>query len=422
MTRPNPIGVISMFYARPFGREHFSLFARMKAAGCDFVELLVPEPGELDLVETRKALADNGLAVALAARVNLTRDLSSADPEAAEAGIRYLETCVDVAAELGAGIVGGPLYGAPLVFAGRPPAPVGRNGAQRRIDQIVGGLKVAGRRATDKGVTLAIESLNRFETDIANTTGHALALAEAVDMDSVGVMLDTFHMNMEDPDIPSAIRRAGRRMVHFQANENNRGFVGSGHIDWPAVARALVAVNYTGPITLEPFRRDDERPGVPLGPVARTAEGRGRRARRQHRLSRRRAHVRPEGLTMTMRIGWGRLRHPRQRDAAAPDHALRRVAGGDVRHRRGQARPHGAALRRAGGRPDPRLEGSAGARRPRRGGHRRRPGRAPRHGHRRAGAGTAGVPGEATGPHGRRRRPAGTRRQALGASLASWAS
>jgi D-psicose/D-tagatose/L-ribulose 3-epimerase len=77
-------------------------------------------------------------------------------------------------------------------------------------------------------------------------------------------MLDTFHMNMEDPSIPDAIRRAGSRVFHFQANENNRGFVGSGHIDWPAVARALVAIGYRGPITLEPFRRDDERPGVPL--------------------------------------------------------------------------------------------------------------------------------------------------------------
>jgi D-psicose/D-tagatose/L-ribulose 3-epimerase len=77
-------------------------------------------------------------------------------------------------------------------------------------------------------------------------------------------MLDTFHMNMEDPSIPDAIRRAGDRLFHFQANENHRGFIGSGHIDWPAVARALTAIGYRGPITLEPFRRDDERPGVPL--------------------------------------------------------------------------------------------------------------------------------------------------------------
>jgi D-psicose/D-tagatose/L-ribulose 3-epimerase len=260
----NPIGIISMFYARPFGREHLALFPRMKRTGCDFVELLVPEPGELDLQETRAALKDNGLGVVFAARVNLTRDLASSDAAAHQAGIAYLEQCVRAAAEAGAELVGGPLYGAPLVFAGRAPAPVAEDERKRRIDRVVAGLRQAGATAAAAGVKLAIEPLNRFETDIANTTGHALALAEAVESPAVGVMLDTFHMNMEDPSIPDAIRRAGKRMFHFQANENHRGFVGSGHIDWPAVARALVSVGYQGPITLEPFRRDDERPGVPL--------------------------------------------------------------------------------------------------------------------------------------------------------------
>jgi D-psicose/D-tagatose/L-ribulose 3-epimerase len=77
-------------------------------------------------------------------------------------------------------------------------------------------------------------------------------------------MLDTFHMNIEEFDIAGAILQAGNRIIHFQANENNRGFVGEGHVDWPAVAHALHRVKYPGPITLEPFRRDDERPGVPL--------------------------------------------------------------------------------------------------------------------------------------------------------------
>jgi D-psicose/D-tagatose/L-ribulose 3-epimerase len=264
MKRPNPIGIISMFYARPFGREHIATFARMKQAGCDFVELLVPEPGELDLADTRKALSDHGLHAVLAARVNLMRDLASDNPAAVRAGVTYLEFCVDAAVGLGATIVGGPLYGAPLVFAGRAPQPISEEQRARRIDQVVAGLRTAGQRAADNGVTFGIEALNRFETDIANTTDHSLALAAAVDVPAVGVMLDTFHMNMEDPDIASAIRRAGRRMVHFQANENHRGFIGKGHIDWGAVALALRDINYTGPITLEPFRRDDERPGVPL--------------------------------------------------------------------------------------------------------------------------------------------------------------
>ncbi|MET0746388.1 MAG: sugar phosphate isomerase/epimerase family protein [Microvirga sp.] len=265
MMKPtNPIGVISMFYARPFTREHFPAFARMKAAGADVVELLVPEPGELDLAETRRAAEDAGLAIVLAARVNLTRDLASREPEAHRGGVAYLESCVDIAAALGARIVGGPLYGAPLVFAGRAPAPVDPDERRRRIDAVVAGLGTAAARAADAGIVLGLESLNRFETDIANTAGHAIEIVDRVGSPGLGVMLDTFHMNMEEFDLSRAIRRTGKRLVHFQANENNRGFVGSGHIDWPGIARALDDIGYDGPIVLEPFRRDDEGAGVTL--------------------------------------------------------------------------------------------------------------------------------------------------------------
>lgn len=264
MKSNNRIGVISMFYARPFTREHFPTFDRMKAAGADVVELLVPEPGELDLAEARRAADDAGLSIVLAARVNLSRDLASGDPDAHKAGVAYLENCIETASSLGAKIVGGPLYGAPLVFAGRAPSPVEPDERKRRIDAVVAGLTTAARQAADTGVVLGVESLNRFETDIANTAAHAIEIVERVGTPGIGVMLDTFHMNMEEFDLPAAIRKTGHRLVHFQANENNRGFVGSGHIDWPAIARALHDVSYGGPIVLEPFRRDDERAGVTL--------------------------------------------------------------------------------------------------------------------------------------------------------------
>mgnify|MGYP001765691246 FL=1 len=259
-----PIGIISMFYARPFGREHFALFPRMKRAGMDFVELLVPEPGELDLAETRAAASDAGLGIVLAARVNLTRDLAGADDAAYRAGIDYLKSTVTIAGGLGATIVGGPLYGAPLVFAGRPPAPVAEDKRLRTVDRVIAGLKEAGAFAADHGVTLAIEPLNRFETDFCATTVQGIDLTDRVGMPSVGLMLDTFHMNMEDPDLAEAILQAGPRLVHFQANENNRGFVGSGHVDWPSIARALKRIGYAGPVTLEPFRRNEERLGLSL--------------------------------------------------------------------------------------------------------------------------------------------------------------
>ena len=260
----NAIGVISMFYARPFTRDHFDCFYRMKKAGADVVELLVPEPGELDLRETRAAIADAGLSCVLAARVNLARDLSSADEAAYKGGVAYLESTVDTAAALGATIVGGPLYGAPMVFAGRAPAPITDDERKRRIDAVVAGLKQAGRRAADHGVAFGVEPLNRFESDVCNTARHALEIVDRVDNPAVGVMLDTFHMNMEEFDIADAIRKTGSKIVHFQANENNRGFVGAGHIDWASVARAIRDVAYTGPIVLEPFRRSDEGAGVTL--------------------------------------------------------------------------------------------------------------------------------------------------------------
>lgn len=260
----NPVGLISMQYARPFVAEHFHLFARMKALGYDFVELLVPEPGEIDLATARRALDDAGLGVVLAARVNLQRNLSSADPLAHQAGIDYLRYTVDCAVGLGARIVGGPLTGNPLVFAGRPPAPVDETERLARKQRCVTGLQQAGDHAQAAGVVLAVEPLNRFESDVLCTTQQGIELLEAVNHPAVQLMLDTFHMHMEEASIAEAIRLAGTWLAHFQANENHRGFPGTGATDWVSVCRALHEVGYTGPVSLEPFRRNDDRFGVPF--------------------------------------------------------------------------------------------------------------------------------------------------------------
>ncbi|MCG5485694.1 MAG: sugar phosphate isomerase/epimerase [Sinorhizobium meliloti] len=260
----NPVGLISMQYARPFTSEHFPLFSEMKRLGYDFVELLVPEPGELDLEEARHALEAAELQVVLAARVNLRRNLSSDDPGAHRAGVDYLKYAADCAAALGATIVGGPLTGNPLVFAGRPPQPVSEEERFSRKTRCVAGLKEAGDHATRLNVVLAVEPLNRFESDVLCTTQQAIELLDAVDHPAIQLMLDTFHMHMEEASIAEAIRLGGKRVVHFQANENHRGFPGTGATDWVEVFRALHDIGYGGPISLEPFRRNDDRFGVPF--------------------------------------------------------------------------------------------------------------------------------------------------------------
>ncbi len=260
----NPIGVISMFYARPFTAADLPCLARIKAAGLDFVELLVPEPDELDLAATRAAIEAAGLGVVLAARITPARDAASDDPASRAAARDYVAYAAEVAVALGASIVGGPLAGGPLVFAGRAPAPVGEALRAEREARVVALLTAAAEIGERRSVTFAVEPLNRFETDILNTTRQGLELVRRVASPRLGLMLDTFHMNMEEKSIPGAIRAAAGHVVHFQANENDRGFVGSGAVDWPAVAAALRDIGYAGPITLEPFRRDDERVAVPL--------------------------------------------------------------------------------------------------------------------------------------------------------------
>jgi D-psicose/D-tagatose/L-ribulose 3-epimerase len=258
------VGVISMTYDRPFTAAHYPLFARMKAAGMDFCELLVPEPEELDPAEAGRAARDAGLSLVLAARVSVDRDLASDSSDARAGGVAYLKRCVDVAVSCGADLVGGPLYGTPLVFAGRPPRPFTSAQRQDRVARVVEGLREAGIYAAKHGIRLAVEPLNRFETDFCNTGRQAVELVRHVDNPAVGVMLDTFHMNMEENDLSEAIRSVAPHLMHFQANENHRGFLGTGHIDWPPICRALYEIRYPGVITLEPFRHTDHSLSVPL--------------------------------------------------------------------------------------------------------------------------------------------------------------
>ena len=261
----NPIGIISMQFVRPFTGADLHHFARAAKLGFDFVELLVPEPEDgLDLAETRRAAEDAGIFLVLAARVSPTRSIASDDPANRKGGLDYLKRCIDVAEGLGARMIGGPLYGEPMVFAGRPPVPRSDADIAARAERTIEGLKQAAAVARSAGKVLALEALNRFETDVISTTRQAIEVVDAVGDAGLGLMLDTFHMNMEDRSIPDAIRAAGNRIVHFQANENHRGHPGTGHIDWPAVMRALHQVGYTGPISLEPFRRADDRVALPI--------------------------------------------------------------------------------------------------------------------------------------------------------------
>lgn len=104
-----------------------------------------------------------------------------------------------------------------------------------------------------KGIRLALEPLNRFETDMINIASQGLDFLDQVGMNNVGLHLDTFHMHLEERSSAAAIRQVSRRIFHFHACENDRGVPGTGQVHWQDVAIALKQVGYDGPVVIELF-------------------------------------------------------------------------------------------------------------------------------------------------------------------------
>jgi D-psicose/D-tagatose/L-ribulose 3-epimerase len=163
-------------------------------------------------------------------------------------GLDYLRTCIDLAAELGSDSVSGPMYSA--TGKARLLSPAER---EQQWAWAVESLGEAADYAGERGVGLAIEPLNRFETDMVNTVEQGVELCERIGRDNVGLLLDTFHMNIEEKDIAEAIRLAGRRIRNFHACENDRGAAGSGHVPWATVLPALRETGYDGLVAVESF-------------------------------------------------------------------------------------------------------------------------------------------------------------------------
>lgn len=241
-------GAVTFVWASPFATSELWVLERIAAAGLDGAEIAVEEPGLLDLGALRAALDEHGLAASVLGFGAPGRDVCSDDAAEREAGMAYVRHCVDVAAAAGADVVAGPLHSA--VGKARPLDPGERLSERRRA---VEGLRELGAYAGKRGVGLALEPLNRFENDMLNTAEQGLSLCAEVDLDNVGLLLDTFHMNVEEKELGAAIRAAGDRLLHFHACENDRGIPGTGHIDWQEVAGALRDISYDRAVVMESF-------------------------------------------------------------------------------------------------------------------------------------------------------------------------
>lgn len=223
-----------------FGDEELVATARFLAqAGFDGVELA----GDLDKYRPRQVktvLGDHGLTV-----LSLTPqdvDLAHPDRGVRATALDYYLRLLDFAAALEAPLIS--CHGA----VGRIRA-LGEQAAEQA--HLVAGVQQIGARAAELGLRVAMEVLNRYESHLLNTGAQALAFAEQVGTANVGVLLDAYHMNIEEADPAAAILDVGERLFLFHAADSNRQAVGRGHTDFRALMRALRRVGYVGDVIIE---------------------------------------------------------------------------------------------------------------------------------------------------------------------------
>jgi D-psicose/D-tagatose/L-ribulose 3-epimerase len=243
------IGVNGWVWTSPVNTEEFAKLApKVARMGFDLFEFGIESTTDLDYSQAAAIARDNNLGVSVCAAMGPDRDLIHSDETLRKNGMDYVGHCIDAAATLGAKNVVGPLYSA-----------VGRtwqsteDERRRDTDLLVRQLKELSARAGDRGVTLCVEPLNRFETSFMNLAEQAIDVVDRVDHPACGILLDTFHMNIEERSIGEAIRAAGPRLKHLHGCENDRGAAGTGHVPWNEVRDALKATGYDGPVVIESF-------------------------------------------------------------------------------------------------------------------------------------------------------------------------
>lgn len=239
-------GANTFIWSDHFGRDQFHLLPPLKEAGFDGVELpLIQHPVSLNPA-LRSELERVGLECTFCAVLPPGFNTVSEDRAVRAKTAAHWKDCIEAAAESGGRMIAGPLY-----------SPVGHLPGRRRTgDEWQRAVEMFQELTPtlDKcDVTLAIEPLNRYETYFLNTTDDAVRLCTEIGHPKVGILFDTYHANIEEKSVSTAIETAGEWLRHFHSCENDRGVPGSGHISWPEVFDSLRNVGYDGWLTIEGF-------------------------------------------------------------------------------------------------------------------------------------------------------------------------
>lgn len=230
----------ALVYRQPFAES----FAKVAALGFKGIEVAIRDPRMADPDELRHLAEKNELKICALGTGQAfgTEGLCFTDPDPSVRGraVQRIKEHIALAKELGALVIIGLIRGKGL--AGEP-AELHRG--------MLDGMRACADEASRLDVDLVIEPINRYETALLNTIPEALAFLDELGSPRVGLLLDTFHMNIEEPSIGASIRQAGRRIGHVHVADSNRWAPGCGHLDFPGIVAELRASGYVGYLSAE---------------------------------------------------------------------------------------------------------------------------------------------------------------------------
>jgi sugar phosphate isomerase/epimerase len=239
------------FQAATFKGNLETNLRRIAETGYDGVELAIRDPKLVDFDELAELTRMYGLSVPAIGTGQAWGEegLSFTDPDAAirRMAIERIKNHIPGAFRFGAVIIIGLIRG--IVKPGVNP--------QEADVWLVEALRECCQAARPHNVRLALEPINRYETTLINAVAQGLELIERVGNDNFGLLLDTFHMNIEEPDIQASIRMSGAHIFHFHVADSNRWYPGAGHLDFQSILNTLFGTSYTGWVSGEFLPKPD---------------------------------------------------------------------------------------------------------------------------------------------------------------------
>ncbi len=239
-------GVHCRLWTTSWTRADLGLLDRASALGFAALEINLGTLQQIDPPAIRARAEGVGMEVIGTIGLGHGQGLATSDGAMRTRTIAHLKSGVNAVRDMGGDLLGGMLYAVPGQFSGRGPT-------EDEFTWLAEGLQEVAAYARGCEVSLAIEPVNRYETYLINTAAQAQAVIDRIGEPNLGLLLDTYHMNIEERGIPATLLRHAAALRHLHVNESDRGTLGDGNIDWPPIFDALAQMRYEGVASIEVF-------------------------------------------------------------------------------------------------------------------------------------------------------------------------